>query len=54
MVDEFTKIIPSTFRPFIGHQRLFACVKSVFKDFLKSFFITLQNYVNEKLDKTPI
>ena len=31
LVDEFTKIVPSSFRPFIGHhQELFACVKSVF------------------------
>ena len=32
-MDEFTKIVLSAIRPFIGHhQRLFACVKSVFKE----------------------
>ena len=35
-MDEFTKIVPSVFGPFIGHhQGSFACVKSVFKDFWK-------------------
>ena len=34
MVDEFIKIVPSAFGPFIGHhQRLLACVKNVFKEF---------------------
>ena len=34
LVDEFTKIVPSAFGPFIGqHQRSLACVKSVFKEF---------------------
>ena len=42
-MDEFTKIVPGTFRSFIGHhQGLLACIKSVFKEFLKvfRFFIT--------------
>ena len=31
LVDQFTKIVPSAFGPFIGHhQELLACVKSVF------------------------
>ena len=31
LVDEFTKIIRSAFRPYIDHHRgLFACVKSAF------------------------
>ena len=34
LLGEVTKIVPSTFRPFIGHyQGLLACVKCVFKDF---------------------
>ena len=34
LVDEFTKIVPGTFKPFIGHhQRLLACIKSVLKSF---------------------
>ena len=39
LVDEFTKVIPSSFGPFIGHhQGLLACVKSIFfKEFLKVF-----------------
>ena len=54
MVDEFTKIIPSAFGPFIGHhQMLLARVKSVLKEDFK-FFITLQNYVNTELDKTEL
>ena len=36
MVDEFTKIVPSTFEPFIGHhQRLVVFLKS-FESFLVS------------------
>ena len=30
LVDEFTKIVLSAFRPFIGHHQEFACVKSIF------------------------
>ena len=34
LLDEFTKIVPSAFKPFIGHyQGLLACIKSVFKEF---------------------
>ena len=51
LVDEFTKILPSAFRPFISHhQGVLACMKSVLKDIFR-FFITLQNYVNTELDK---
>ena len=49
-MDEFTKIVPSAFEPFIG-QGLLACIKSVFS---KSFFITLKYYVNAELDKTEM
>ena len=39
-MDEFTKIVPSSFGPFLGHhQELFACVMSVFKEFFFRFFI---------------
>ena len=35
LVDEFIKIVPRAFGPFIGHhQELFECVKSVFKKVL--------------------
>ena len=61
LVDAFIKIVLSAFKPFIGHhQGLFVCVKSVFFSFFFllfkffRFFITLQNYVNAKLDKTEI
>ncbi len=38
MVDEFNKIVPSVFGPFIGHhQGLLACIKSVLKSFGKIF-----------------
>ena len=57
-VDEFTEIVPCTLGPFIRHhQELFACVKRVFLLIFKNvfrFFITLQNYVNVKLDKTEM
>ena len=54
-MEEFTKIVPSAFGPFIGHpQALFVCVKSVFSRVFWAFFITLQNYVNTKLDKTEM
>ena len=34
LMDEFTKIIPSAFGPFIGHHQGFlSCAKSVFKEF---------------------
>ena len=37
-MDEFTKIVSSAFEPFIGyHQGLLACIKSIFKEFLKEF-----------------
>ena len=40
LVEDFTKIVLSAFRPYIGyHQGLFACVERVF-----------QNYVNAELD----
>ena len=40
LVDEFTKIVPSAFGPFIGyHQGSLACIKSVFKELLKEFFL---------------
>ena len=58
-VDELTKIVPSSFGPFIGHhQGLLECIKSVFfKGFervILGFFITLQNGVNAELDKTEM
>ena len=35
-VDEFTKIVPRSFGPFIGHhQGLLARIKNVFKEFRK-------------------
>ena len=46
LVDEFPKIVPSTFGPFIGHhQGLLACIKCVcffkkFWKFLKAYTIT--------------
>ena len=44
-MDEFTNIVPSAFRPFIGyHQGLLACIKSVFKEFGKcELFIEKQS-----------
>ena len=58
LVDEFTKIVPRTFRPIIGHYLgLLACIKSVFlRVFVRVFrlFITLQNYINSELDKTEM
>ena len=37
-MDEFSKIVLSTFGPFIGyHQGLLACINSVFKRVLKVF-----------------
>ena len=56
-MNEFTKIVPSGFGPFIGHhQGWFACVKSVFflRVFIGFFFISLRNCVNAKLDKTEM
>ena len=39
LVDEFTKIVLSTFGPFIGHhQELFVCVESIFFFFLSFLF----------------
>ena len=38
-MDEFTKIVPSAFGPFIGHyQGLLACIKSVFLRVLTFFY----------------
>ena len=38
LVDEFTKIVPSDFGPFLGHhQGLLACVKIVFDKFIHLF-----------------
>ena len=50
LVDGFTKIVPSTFGPFIGHhQGLLACIKCVFKEFMKEIFRFLQPYKLRKL-----
>ena len=39
LVDEFTEIVPSSFRPFIGHhQGLFHKCKERFFNFFKFFF----------------
>ena len=59
LVDEFTKIVPSAFRPFIGYnQGLLVGVKSVFMGFLKDFFSFFHNNkitsTHKKADKPNI
>ena len=56
-MDEFTKILPIAFGPFIDHhQGLLACIK---KCLLKSFerfsvFYNITNCVNRELDETEV
>ena len=59
LVDEFTKIVPTAFGPFIGpHQGLLACIKIVFERVFERvffrLFIILQNYLNADLDETEM
>ena len=43
-MDEFIKIVPSAFGPFFDyHKGLLACIKSVFKEFLKFGKILFEN-----------
>ena len=52
-MDKFTKIVPKVFRPYIGHhERLLACKKCVFKEFLKEFFNVF--YTITKLRKRTV
>ena len=51
-MDEFTKLVPIDFAPFIGHhQGLLASVKSILR-VLKVIFYNITNYTNGELDKT--